>query len=212
MGLSFGPQLGASKVDHVIIIPSSEALQSFLGAFAYPNTLPLHSLCAAITHNFHVTILFGIHSITGKGQISIKGDTQLTVGKIGRDAQIGVAVSNEGNVAPVTSYSFGAKGLYGGLSIGSMVLAPRNVCNREFYGFDINLKDITSGHIEAPLLNEDYKRIVELLNVHQILNEHQDPLNANPFMAPPADQHMRYEPMNRADDPGFQYQAFSPPQ
>jgi len=176
-GLSFGPQLGASKVDHVIILPSPESLESFLG----------------------------------KGQISIKGNTQLTVGNIGRDAQVGVAVSVEGKLAPVTSYSFGAKGLYGGLSIGSIVLAPRTACNKAFYGYDINLKDITSGQIEAPLLNEDYKRIVELLNVHQKLNENHV-INAvddaDPFMAAMDEQRERYSHLKPGDESAFEYQLF----
>jgi len=167
MGFSFGPQLGASKVDHVIILPSPECLASFLG----------------------------------KGQLSIKGGTQLTIGNIGRDAQIGVGVSVEGKLAPVTSYSFGAKGLFGGVSIGSVVLAPRNECNTAFYGQTVDLRDITSGHLQPPQLNDDYQRIVELLNVHQTLNDVQSAQRANPFVLSSSGDH-------NEQDTGFEYQAF----
>jgi len=174
VAFSFGPQLGASKVDHVIMLPSPEALQSFLG----------------------------------KGQISIKGHTQLTLGTVGRDAQIGVGVSMEGKLAPIISYSIGAKGLYGGLSIGSVVLAPRSECNSAFYGYPVDIKDITSGHIEAPLLNEDYKRIADLLNVHQSSrNSSLHVGNDNLFMGAPAEME-NYHSMDHGQDPSSEYQQF----
>eukprot|EP00483_Globobulimina_turgida_P012461 UN12484 len=114
-GFSFGLQAGASKVDHIIILPSPNHVKTFLG----------------------------------KGQLQIKGNVEAAVANYGRDANVGVGVSNTGDTAPILSYSFGVKGLYGGVSIDGGVLVARNQCNATFYGKNIELKQISSGEVEA---------------------------------------------------------------
>eukprot|EP00487_Bulimina_marginata_P013044 TRINITY_DN9737_c0_g1_i1.p1 TRINITY_DN9737_c0_g1~~TRINITY_DN9737_c0_g1_i1.p1 ORF type:complete len:146 (-),score=16.25 TRINITY_DN9737_c0_g1_i1:46-483(-) len=52
-------------------------------------------------------------------------------------------------------------------------LVPRNDCNAAFYGKNVELVQITKGEIEAPALNEDYKRIIELLNSNTPIDEMQ---------------------------------------
>eukprot|EP01084_Bolivina_argentea_P131921 232800_1 len=129
-GFSFGLQGGASKVDHIILLPSPNHVKTFLG----------------------------------KGQLQIKGNAQAAIAQYGRDANVGIGVNDTGNAAPIISYSYGVKGLYGGVSIDGGVLVARKKCNKEFYGRDIDLNKIYSGEIEPPLLNADYSRIIQLLN------------------------------------------------
>ena len=68
------------------------------------------------------------------------------------------------------SYSFGVKGLYGGISLDGGVLLPRNACNANFYGKQTDLENIIKGNVEAPKLNEDYKKIISLINNNNVIN------------------------------------------
>jgi len=135
-GISCGLQLGVSKVDHIIILPSPNHVKTFIG----------------------------------KGQLQIKGNAEAAAYKYGRDASIGVGVNDKGDAAPVISYSFGVKGLYGGISLSGGVLVPRNACNTNFYGKEIDLEQIIKGNVEAPKLNADYKKIISLINNNNVMN------------------------------------------
>ena len=44
-------------------------------------------------------------SYAGKGQLSLKGTAEAAIIKVGRDANVGVAVSDKGDAAPIMSYS-----------------------------------------------------------------------------------------------------------
>jgi len=128
---------------------------------------------AGVSKVDHIIILPSpnhLKTFLGKGQLQIKGNAELAVAKYGRDANVGVGVNNKGDAAPIISYSFGAKGLYGGVSIDGAVLIPRKSCNADFYGKHVELNEIITGKIEAPSLNDDYKRIVELLDNNTQIN------------------------------------------
>jgi len=151
-GLSVGFQFGASKVDHIIILPSPNHVKAFLG----------------------------------QGQLHIKGNAEAVVLDVGRDANVGVGVSNKGDAAPITSYSFGVKGLYGGVSIDGAVLIPRKQCNDAFYGETFEFEQLTSGSIPPPTDNEDYATIIKLLDInsaitgpHMIDNRDLQPLSSS---------------------------------
>lgn len=106
-----------------------------------------------------------VKTFLGKGQLQIKGNAEAAIAQYGRDLNLGVGIGNS-RAAPVVSYSFGVKGLYGGVSIDGTVLIPRNDCIQEFYGKKVSLDDIADGNIEAPSMNENYSRIVELLDLY----------------------------------------------
>jgi len=131
-GLSVGFQFGASKVDHIVILPSPNHCKAFLG----------------------------------DGQLHIKGNAEAVVLDVGRDANVGVGVSNRGDAAPIMSYSFGVRGLYGGVSIDGAVLIPRKQCNDAFYGESVDFAQLSSGQIAAPTQNGDYRKIIKLLAHH----------------------------------------------
>ena len=137
----------------------------------------------------------------------MKGSVEAVIANIGRDANFGVGVSDRLDTAPIMSYSFGVKGLFGGVSLGGCVLAPRNDCNAAFYGQSVDLHKIASGQVEAPLLNDDYTRIIKLLGVHQAMmtstNQEED---SNSWTEGNVNQ--EYIPMDDGTDEQFQYRAF----
>eukprot|EP01083_Nonionella_stella_P234260 824714_1 len=130
---------------------------------------------AGVSKVDHIIILPSLNhvkSFLGKRQFQIKGNAEAAVAKYGRDANVGVGLSDKGDAAPIISYSFGVKGLYAGVSVNGTVLAARNKCNAEFYGKAVELNQMTTGEIKAPLLNEDYQRIIELLNDNTLNGAH----------------------------------------
>ena len=120
----------------------------------------------------------------GKGQLSLKGTAEAAFIKVGRDANVGVAVSDKGDAAPIMSYScmrfiehinqndicvrvcqlytVGVKGLYAGITLDLNCLMPRNECNANYYGRKVKLEQITKG--EITMKNAEYERILFLLN------------------------------------------------
>eukprot|EP00483_Globobulimina_turgida_P009903 UN09922 len=99
----------------------------------------------------HIIILpkpYHVQIFLGKGQLQIKGNAEAAVAKYGRDVNVGVGVGNKA-AAPVLSYSFGVKGIYGGISLDSAILMPRNDCNTRFYGKKVQIKDIGYGLVET---------------------------------------------------------------
>ena len=83
-------------------------------------------------------------------------------------------VNDERVAAPILSYSFGVKGLYAGVSLDGGVLVARNKCNLAFYGKNIDLKQVQTGDVETPVLNGDYTRIIQLLNINGSVTEGED--------------------------------------
>jgi len=148
-----------------------------------------------------------VKAFLGKGQLSMKGSVEAVIANIGRDANVGVGVSDRGDTAPIMSYSFGVKGLYGGVTVGGSVLVPRNDCNAAFYGHSVNLHQIANGQVEAPLLNDDYKKIIKLLGVHQAM------MTSAEHSAQWSDEgnqgiYKEYLPMGDGTEDQFQYRAF----
>ena len=108
-----------------------------------------------------------------KGQLQIKGNANATAAKWGRNADAGLSVgSNKSNatnsskyaISGFYTYSFGNKGIYGGVSMDGEVLAVRSGCNEGFYQKAVNVKDILTGLVPMPKENGDYDRLTQLLN------------------------------------------------
>jgi len=139
-GLSVGFLAGATKVDHIIILSTQDQIDMFLS----------------------------------NGQLQLKGNANATAAKWGRNADAGVGIGSNkqtgpGNesknaVAPFYTYSFGVKGLYGGISLDGEVLAVRKECNETFYEKTVHVKDILTGAVKMPKKNKDYVKICKLLN------------------------------------------------
>ena len=139
-GLSVGFLAGATKVDHIIILSTQDQIDMFLS----------------------------------NGQLQLKGNANATAAKWGRNADAGIGVGSNkqtgpGNekknaVAPFYTYSFGVKGLYGGVSLDGEVLAVRKDCNEVFYDKTVHVKDILCGAVKMPKKNKDYITICKLLN------------------------------------------------
>jgi len=177
-GLSVGFQFGASKVDHIIILPSPNHVKAFLG----------------------------------QGQLHIKGNAEAVVLDVGRDANVGVGVSNKGDAAPIMSYSFGVKGLYGGVSIDGAVLVPRKQCNDAFYGESIEFDQLTSGSIPRPTDNEDYATIIKLLDINSAVTG--GPLNIEEDDLQPLSKSIdndKEENEDEDDNPGAAIEHYEPP-
>jgi len=105
-----------------------------------------------------------VHTFMAKGSVQVSGNVQFAVGKVGRDAGMGVGASDKA-VAPILSYSFKSEGLYGGLSLEGALLTSRNDCNDDFYGSKhVSIEDIITGKIKPLTENEDYNKIITLLN------------------------------------------------
>eukprot|EP01083_Nonionella_stella_P110500 323362_1 len=119
----------------------------------------------------HIIILSSqdqINIFLSNGQLQLKGNANATAAKWGRNAEagIGVGVSNKQSVAPFYTYSFGNKGLYGGVSFDGEVLAVRKDCNAAFYYQKVDVKDILLGatNVKRPEKNKDYNALVTMLN------------------------------------------------
>lgn len=156
-GISFGFQGGATKVDHIIILSTEDHIDVFMG----------------------------------KGQLQLGGSASAVVAKYGRNANVGMTVGpgvadkSPGNIAPMVSYSFGVKGLFGGVSLEMEILKPRLKCNEQFYdSSEITTEDILKGRNTNGLenKNEDYIAIVNLLNTYVTGPE----IGTYPNFAPPS--------------------------
>eukprot|EP01083_Nonionella_stella_P084353 233479_1 len=98
-----------------------------------------------------------VKQFTGKGQLRLGGDIQLAVGPIGRDGSGSVGAS------VVYSYSH-CQGLYGGLALEGKAIAVRPDCNKAFYKRTVQCDEILNGKIEDIPSNEDYDKIVHILD------------------------------------------------
>ena len=58
------------------------------------------------------------------------------------------------------------QGLYGGLGLDGKVISVRPKCNEEFYGTKSTVKNILNKVDPLTIQNEDYCRIVNLLNTY----------------------------------------------
>eukprot|EP01083_Nonionella_stella_P070318 188077_1 len=157
-GLSVGFLVGAAKVDHIIILSSQDQLDMFLS----------------------------------NGQLQLKGNANATAAKWGRNADAGVGVgsakqlgSNKQSVAPIFTYSFGNKGIYGGVSLDGDVLAVRKDCNQTFYSNKVHVKDILLGDVKMPKKNKDYDTLVTMLKEYCIGNDDDEKFGMEFPVTPP---------------------------
>jgi len=160
---------------------------------------------AGVSKVDHIIILPSpnhVKAFLGKGQLQIKGNANAAVAMYGRDANVGVGVNDKGDAAPIMSYSFGVKGLYAGVSIDGACLVPRNKCNQQFYGKQVSLEQIINGSVEKPNLNENYKRIIELIDHNEMINGNVNAKgiqNENVGYQPPSNNNNNYNKLNDED-------------
>eukprot|EP01083_Nonionella_stella_P274092 930234_1 len=139
-GLSVGFLAGAAKVDHIIILSSQDQVDMFLS----------------------------------NGQLQIKGNANATAAKWGRNADAGIGVGSSKNssgkqtIAPIFTYSFGNKGIYGGISLDGEILSVRKQCNETFYTKTVHCKDILTGVVKMPKKNKDYNTLIKLLSDYSV--------------------------------------------
>merc|ERR1712154_233117 len=127
----------------------------------------LHAGVSKVDHIIFLPSPNHVKTFLGKGQLSLKGTAEAAMIKVGRDANVGVAMSNKGDAAPIMSYSFGVKGLYAGITLDLNCLVPRNECNAKYYnyGMKCDLEFFANGDISMKdKENADYDRIIYLLN------------------------------------------------
>ena len=109
-----------------------------------------------------------------RGQLQLKGSANATAGTTGRHASAGVNVSNSKHcsdtdkrklaISGFYTYSFGAKGIFGGVSLNGDVLTVRGGCNEEFYGSKVAVKNLLTGKVPMPQQNADYDALTSMLN------------------------------------------------
>ena len=113
----------------------------------------------------HIIILSNdeqVNIFMGKGQLQLKTNAEASILKYGRQGNVGVNVGNK-QIKPVYSYSFGVKGLYGGVSLDGDILIVRSKCNKKFYGNKYDIKNILNGNVNMPNNNEYYNKIITYL-------------------------------------------------
>merc|ERR1712013_982810 len=206
-----GAGLGGAMIGTGIIIVRTE---NHTNEWSPPIAVGTGGLCIGpqfgLSKIDHVIILpktEHVKAFLGKGQLSMKGNVEAVIANVGRGANLGVGVSDRWNTAPIMSYSFNVKGLFGGVSVGGSVLVPRNDCNADFCGHSVDLKKIANGEVEAPLLNDDYKKIIELLGVHQAMMTSTMEQQSNPWSEGNY-VNKEYIAMDEGTDDQFDYRAF----
>jgi len=129
-GIKWGLQIGASKVDYIMVLFDNESVETF----------------------------------SGRGQLKLGGDANVSVGPYGRDADVGVAASEKAKIAPILSYAM-AKGAYAGITLKGEVIAVRQDCNETFYGHKSTAQDILTDKVQMPQ-NEDWSAIGATLDLY----------------------------------------------
>ena len=97
-------------------------------------------------------------------QITLGGEASISVGPIGRDAEVAIGLTTRG-IEPMYSYSK-SKGLYAGLSVEGKILILREACNYKFYNQIVPVRQILSNNNVQVPPNEDLTRIYEILNTY----------------------------------------------
>merc|ERR1712048_1000657 len=130
-----------------------------------------------------------VRTFLGKGQFSVKGNAEAAVVSVGRDANVGVAVNDKMDAAPIMSYSFGVKGLYAGITLDVGGLFPRHECNANYYGYKVDLEQIANGQVNMKdKQSKDYERILFSLNnsIGHQLGVHNVDNDVNAAYTPPS--------------------------
>lgn len=115
-----------------------------------------------------------VRAMSGDHQIKVGGQASVTVGPVGREAEVAFNLSTEG-VGASFSYTF-SKGLFGGIALESAVLGARAKENERFYGKKATTPEILFGEaVEIPK-GKGIEELHEKLNLLQagetlVLNE-----------------------------------------
>lgn len=80
--------------------------------------------------------------------IRLGGDISLSVGPLGRDANIGLTLNDKGVISNV-SYSM-SKGAYLGFALEGSVITIRNDCNEQYFGNKWDVLEILNGTAKPP--------------------------------------------------------------
>jgi lipid-binding SYLF domain-containing protein len=114
----------------------------------------------------HIIILrddTAIRTFASAGQLKLGLDVSVAAGPKGRDASVGLHVSDKGYAATV-AYSM-AKGAYIGLSFEGQIITIRNDCNEQYYGEHVEAIKILEGSIKPPK-NKNLQHIYKLLDAY----------------------------------------------
>ncbi|WFD33299.1 hypothetical protein MCUN1_000112 [Malassezia cuniculi] len=90
-----------------------------------------------------------LRSFMSSGSLQVGGNMSLSVGPLGRHGEVDAALSSEGKISAMYSYSQ-SRGLYGGVSIEGTVLKYLDRNNRATYGQDSTPKKILTGSYPVP--------------------------------------------------------------
>jgi lipid-binding SYLF domain-containing protein len=117
----------------------------------------------------HIILLpteYHVNHLITKGELELKGNAEGAFLKTGNDANVNIYVSMDKKILPPTiSYTYGVKGLYGGVSLEATILSLRNDYNIEFYrAKNTTAEDICAGNTHIRKRNEDYDSIISILN------------------------------------------------
>ena len=66
------------------------------------------------------------------------------------------------------TYSFGNKGIFGGVSLDGVWLKVREGANGDFYGSKVRVKQILTGKLAMPKENGDYDALIQMLNQYAL--------------------------------------------
>jgi len=95
--------------------------------------------------------------------LHLGGDISLSVGPLGRDANVGLTVNEQG-VIPNVSYSM-SKGAYIGFALEGSVITIRNDCNEQYFGEKCDVLQILNGSIKVPF-DDNYTALCRTLENH----------------------------------------------
>lgn len=95
--------------------------------------------------------------------VRLGGDISLCVGPLGRDANVGLTVNEQG-IIPNISYSM-SKGAYIGFALEGSVITIRNDCNEQYFGQKCDVLQILNGSVKAPF-DENYIGLCKTLETY----------------------------------------------
>lgn len=106
-----------------------------------------------------------VSSVAGDAGIKFGGQGEITLGPLGRNAELALNLSNKG-VGSSVSVSF-SKGLFGGISIEGAVVGPRSAVNETFYGKTVSpLQILYEDSVTVPegsLMPDIYAKLDKLM-------------------------------------------------
>ena len=89
-----------------------------------------------------------VEAFSGTGQVSLGAELAVAVGPIGRSGEASLTFG-ETSFSPVYAYSL-SSGLFAGVSLEGSVISSRKDLNRNFYGKDVEPRDLLAGRVPPP--------------------------------------------------------------